>query len=169
MKAKKADVLVLSALDDVAWLLNLRGSDIQYNPCFFSYAAITNTKVYFFVNEVQVSTAVRKHLQHQKNKMENMVEIKPYECITDFLGDSKNQTIWLSNHASQALVSLASKNKILLECTPVTLAKCIKNKVEIEGFIKCHVRDAAALCCYFAWLEKEVPKGIFSFFLSYIK
>ena len=57
MKTKKADVLVLSALDDVAWLLNLRGSDIQFNPVFFSYAAITNTHVYLFVNEIQVSTA----------------------------------------------------------------------------------------------------------------
>ena len=56
MKIKKADVLVLSALDDVAWLLNLRGSDIQFNPVFFSYAAITNTRVYLFVNEIQVST-----------------------------------------------------------------------------------------------------------------
>ena len=53
MKAKKADVLVLSALDDVAWLLNLRGSDIEYNPCFFSYAVITNIDVYLFVDELQ--------------------------------------------------------------------------------------------------------------------
>ena len=87
--------------------------------------------------------------------------------ITGFLSDLKSKTIWLSNTASQALVSLCKQgansdqapNKVLLECTPVTLAKAVKNKVEIEGFIKCHVRDAAALCCYFAWLEKEIPSG----------
>ena len=55
MKEKETDVLVLSALDDIAWVLNLRGSDIQYNPVFFSYTAITHDRVYFFVNEDQVS------------------------------------------------------------------------------------------------------------------
>ena len=62
MKAQKADVLVLSALDDVAWLFNLRGSDIEYNPCFFSYAVITNIEVYLFVDESQVTKAARQHL-----------------------------------------------------------------------------------------------------------
>ena len=105
-------------------------------------------------------------MKPEKN-VENVVEIKPYEAITGFLSDLKSKTIWLSNTASQALVSLCKQgansdqapNKVLLECTPVTLAKAVKNKVEIEGFIKCHVRDAAALCCYFAWLEKEIPSG----------
>ena len=55
MKDKKVDVLVLSALDDVAWLLNLRGSDIVFNPVFFAYVALTHTRVYLFVNEIQVS------------------------------------------------------------------------------------------------------------------
>jgi len=102
---------------------------------------------------------VRKHLQPNKN-VDNVVEIKPYDSIAGFLSDLKNVTIWLSNNASQALVSLCSPNKTILECTPVTLAKAIKNPVEIQGFKSCHVRDAAALCSYFAWLEKEIPKGI---------
>lgn len=54
MKDKEVDVLVLSALDDIAWLLNLRGSDIQYNPVFFAYTAVTHDRVYLFVNEGQV-------------------------------------------------------------------------------------------------------------------
>ena len=57
MTEKGTDVLVLSALDDVAWLLNLRGSDIQYNPVFFSYTVVTLDKVYLFVNEGQVCIA----------------------------------------------------------------------------------------------------------------
>jgi Xaa-Pro aminopeptidase len=48
---------------------------------------------------------------------------------------------------------------VLLEVTPVTLLKACKNPVEIDGFVKCHVRDAAALCSYFAWLEKQIPTG----------
>ena len=165
MKAKKADVLVLSALDDVAWLLNIRGSDIEYNPCFFSYAVITNIDVFLFVDESQVKKAVRHHLTpSSENQNIIKMEIQDYHSITNFLSDlQKGQTIWLSNHVSQALVSICSqperKHKIILECTPVTLAKAIKNQVEINGFIQCHIRDAAALCSYFAWLENEVPKG----------
>ena len=64
MKLKKANVLILSALDDVAWVLNLRGSDIQFNPVFFSYVVITHTRVYLFVNEIQVSIFKRCNLVH---------------------------------------------------------------------------------------------------------
>jgi len=159
MTEKGTDVLVLSALDDVAWLLNLRGSDIQYNPVFFSYTVVTLDKVYLFVNEGQVTASVIKHLKPEKDVL-NIVEIKPYEAITGYLSGLRNKNIWLSNQASQALVSLCSKNnKLVIECTPVTLAKAIKNEVEIQGFVNCHVRDAAALCSYFAWLEKEIPSG----------
>ena len=166
MKAKGADVLVLSELDDVAWFLNLRGSDIQYNPVFFSYTVITQDKVCLFVNSDQVSDAVTNHLKPSKD-VNNIVEVKNYSAITSYLLSLRNKTIWLSNQASQALVSLCtqsyskdkSANKIIIECSPVTIAKANKNPVEIDGFIKCHVRDAAALCNYFAWLEKEVPSG----------
>ena len=163
MSESGAQILVLSALDDVAWLLNLRGSDIQYNPVFFSYVVVAEDRVYLFVNEGQVTDSVIKHLKPEKD-VNNIVEIKPYEAITGYLSELRNKTIWLSNHASQALVSLCSsaqenKNRLQIECTPVTLAKAVKNQVEIQGFINCHIRDAAALCCYFAWLEKEIPSG----------
>jgi len=162
MTEKGTDVLVLSALDDVAWMLNLRGSDIQYNPVFFSYTVVTLDKVYLFVNEGQITASVIKHLKPEKDVL-NIVEIKPYEAITGYLSGLRNKNIWLSNQASQALVSLCSKNnKLVIECTPVTLAKAIKNEVEIQGFINSHVRDAAALCSYFAWLEKEIPTGTVS-------
>ena len=111
---KKADVLVLSALDDVAWLLNLRGSDIEYNPCFFSYAVITNIDVYLFVDQSQVTKIVRQHLTPSSDYQENIkMKIEDYHSIIDFLLSNdhlqKGQTIWLSNHVSQALVSIFSK------------------------------------------------------------
>ena len=74
MKDKKADVLVLSALDDSAWFLNLRGSDITYNPVFFSYTVITQDKVYFFANDKQVTKEVVNHLKPEKD-VTNIVEI----------------------------------------------------------------------------------------------
>ncbi len=66
MSEKKADCLVLSALDDVAWLFNLRGSDIDYNPVFFAYAAVTAHRVYLFLSEAQVTHYV-VHLYSQAN------------------------------------------------------------------------------------------------------
>ena len=168
MKDRKADVLVLSALDDSAWFLNLRGSDITYNPVFFCYTVITQDKVYFFANDDQVTQEVVSHLKPEKD-VTHIVEIKPYESITGFLSSYRGKTIWLSNQSSQALLLSCtlehkqlgdkSANKVIIECSPVTIAKANKNSVEINGFINCHVRDAAALCNYFAWLEKEVPKG----------
>ena len=81
----------------------------------------------------QVTASVIKHLKPEKEIL-NIVEIKPYEAITGYLSGLRNKSIWLSNHASQALVSLCSKNnKLVIECSPVTLAKCIKNEVEIQG------------------------------------
>ena len=160
MNDKRVDVLVLSALDDSAWFLNLRGSDIICNPVFFCYTVITQDKIYFFVNAEQVTKEVVNHL----NDVANVVEIKPYEAITGFLSSLKNKTIWLSNESSQALLlsiqgGTKSSNKAITECSPVTIAKAKKNPVEIQGFVNCHIRDGAALCSYFAWLEKEVPKG----------
>ena len=112
MKKKNVDVLVLSQLDDIAWLLNLRGSDIKYNPVFFAYTAITHDRIYFFVNEVQVNDAVIKHLKPTK-EVSNIVELRPYEAINGFLSDLKKKTIWLSNHASQALVTLCTQTAAL--------------------------------------------------------
>ena len=160
MNDKRVDVLVLSALDDSAWFLNLRGSDIICNPVFFCYTVITQDKVYFFVNAEQVTKEVINHLHDASN----VVEIKPYEAITEFLSSLKNKTIWLSNESSQALLLSIqgvpkSSNRAITECSPVTIAKAKKNPVEIQGFVNCHIRDGAALCSYFAWLEKEVPKG----------
>ena len=123
MKDKKADVLVLSALDDSAWFLNLRGSDITYNPVFFSYTVITQDKVYFFANDEQVTKEVVNHLKPEKD-VANIVEIKPYESITGFLSSYRGKTIWLSNQSSQALLlsTLGEKadksvNKVIIECS----------------------------------------------------
>ena len=158
MRNKDCDLLVLSALDEVAWLLNLRGSDIPNNPVFFSYSAVTESKVYLFVNDAQVD---------QKIKQWPNLEIRPYDGIKGFLEAAKSvyKRAWFSNQASQGLAGLVSSFgedkplSTLFEVTPVCLMKAIKNPVELKGFEQCHIRDGAALCAYFAWLEKNVSQG----------
>jgi len=159
LKKNNCGAIVLSALDDVAWLLNLRGSDIAYNPVFFSYCAVTLKEVFLFVESSQVTPAVRDSLTSED--MEGSVEILPYNQIKDYVTTLSKATgkVWFSDNASRGLVSLLPSNKSICKLTPVALMKAIKNPVELKGFENCHIRDSAALCQYFAWLETNVPSG----------
>jgi len=159
MMEKGTSVLILSALDDVAWLLNLRGSDIAFNPVFFSYAAVTDKEVVLFINPAQVSKQVKDSLS--TDDMGECVLIKEYSDIKDYISHQVENTsgkIWLADSASQGLVSLVPVKRRFLKTTPVTLMKSIKNQVELTGFEACHARDAAALCQYFCWLERNVDQ-----------
>lgn len=158
MAEKGARLLVVSALDEAAWLLNLRGSDIQYNPVFFSYVIVTKTEVHLFVDEAKVSLAVYNHF----NEEDLQVTVHPYEKFQTFLMDQiseKDGKIWISPESSYAVSAAVPEKMWLSEISPIQVMKAIKNPVEIKGMISAHIRDAAAVCCYFAWLEKEVPKG----------
>ncbi|XP_075222774.1 aminopeptidase P isoform X3 [Lycorma delicatula] len=162
MMAKKgAELFIVCALDEVAWLLNLRGSDIQYNPVFFSYVAVTPKKLHFFIDESKLSPAVRNHF----NEENLSITVHPYDKIQPFISEQVSRIeendgkVWISQSTSYAPISVVPKKLRLLEVSPVALLKAIKNDVEIQGMINAHIKDAAALCCYFAWLEKEVAKG----------
>ena len=92
---------------------------------------------------------------------EESAEVKDYSSIKDYLSSlvsSGQGNIWLSDTASQGLVSLVPAKRRHLKVTPVCLMKSIKNSVEIKGFHSSHDRDAAALCQYFCWLERSVDK-----------
>lgn len=158
MQEKGARLVVISALDEIAWLLNLRGSDIQYNPVFFSYVVISMDQVHLFIDEAKVVPAVYNHFNDEGVQ----VTVHPYEKIHSFLKDeitNENGKIWVSPHSSYAL-SAAIPDKLLVgELTPIPTMKAIKNPIEIQGMISAHIRDAVAMCCYFAWLEKEVSTG----------
>lgn len=158
MKEKGARLLVVSALDEIAWLLNLRGSDISYNPVFFSYVVLSMDQVHLFVEEAKLTPAVYNHFN-----VENLqVTVHLYEKLQSFLTEEiscQDGKIWVSPDSSYAL-SAAIPDKLRVgELTPIPVMKAIKNPVEIQGMINAHIRDAAAVCCYFAWLEKEVARG----------
>jgi len=160
LKAKSCDLLILSALDDVAWLLNLRGSDIEFNPVFFAYAAVSLKEVVLFISPGQVNSALQDSLTPEA--MEESVTILHYTHIKEYIREavkSGSGKIWFADTASHGLVNLVPAKRRHLKVTPVALMKAIKNEVELQGFEACHARDAAALCQYFAWLEKTVPSG----------
>ncbi|KAF6223556.1 hypothetical protein HO133_000399 [Letharia lupina] len=175
LEKKKSAGLIVSMLDEVAWLYNLRGNDIPYNPVFFSYAIITPATATLYVDSEKFNPNVESHLGDK-------VQVRPYNAI---LEDTKTLSLkpeieqsmetniaekqskepkrkfMISTKASWALsLELGGENEVEELRSLVGDAKAVKNKTELEGMRACHVRDGAALSEYFAWLEEElVGKG----------
>ncbi|KIW75399.1 hypothetical protein Z517_10140 [Fonsecaea pedrosoi CBS 271.37] len=169
LKKKKAVGMVVSMLDEVAWLLNLRGSDIPYNPVFFSYATVTPSSATLYIDSAKLDNEVREHL-------DGTVQIKPYDDLFgDLMGIAetavneieangvakpRSSKLLLSNKSSWALyLGLGGEDKVEESRSPLADAKAIKNSIELEGMRQCHIRDGAALIEYFAWLEAELQSG----------
>lgn len=158
MKLLNASALIVSALDEIAWFLNLRGSDIDYNPVFFAFMIITHDDIILFADSRKLPDDFECHQSENNAK----ISVKPYESIGDgvigIVSQSKGK-IWISSTSSLYLNSLVPKALRHQEITPIALLKAIKNEQEIQGFINSHIRDGVALCQYFAWLEDAVGKG----------
>ncbi|KAF9631296.1 Creatinase [Lasiodiplodia theobromae] len=167
LSKRKSAGFVVSMLDEIAWLYNLRGNDIPYNPVFFSYAVVTPEAATLYVNSDKLTPEVKAHLG-------SSVEIRPYDSIFgDIEALSRNaapssedsetpaQKYLISNKASWALVqSLGGDKKVDEVRSPIADAKAVKNKAELDGMRACHIRDGAALVEYFAWLEDQlIAKG----------
>jgi len=151
--------VVVAALDEVAWLFNLRGSDITFNPVFISYAIVTQDDVSLFIDESRVTNTIRHHLKLDEEKC--ILTVHPYNNIQEHLrklGEMEKK-IWISSKNSCALASLVAEKYLITKTSPVCTAKAIKNDTEIQGMKNSHIRDAAALCEYFCWLEEKVLCG----------
>lgn len=160
MKDRKVDFLVLTALDEIAWFLNLRGADIEYNPVFFAYIIIHHDSFTIFFNSEQVTDVVKTHITNEAGQ--NKFVIENYESIVDYIKEHSNLTgfAWFSESASYALTSLVPYKSLLAEITPISLMKAVKNSVEIDGMKNAHLKDGVALCCYFSWVEECLQEGI---------
>ncbi|KAK3845404.1 MAG: peptidase M24, structural domain-containing protein [Linnemannia gamsii] len=146
---------VVSGLDEIAWLFNMRGSDVHCNPVFFAYAIITQDKVSLYLQKEAISERVRGHLG-------STVEIKAYESIFDDLRAQAgklhaNKEKWLLGTRTNLAMAVAlGKGNTVEVRSPVIDAKAIKNETELNGIRQCHLRDAAAVINYFAWLEDQL-------------
>ncbi|THC97449.1 hypothetical protein EYZ11_003098 [Aspergillus tanneri] len=160
LEKRKNAGFVISMLDEIAWLFNLRGNDIPYNPVFFSYAIITPTTAELYIDDDKLTPEVKAHLGQD-------VIIKPYNTIfadAKALSEARKQEagvpvskFLLSNKASWALsLGLGGEEHVEEARSPIGDAKAIKNDVELAGMRACHIRDGAALTEYFAWLENEL-------------
>lgn len=160
LEKKKSLGFVVSLLDEIAWLFNLRGNDIPYNPVFFSYAIVTHDSATLYVDSLKLSPECHAYLK------ENKVDVKPYDALfedTKALASqaqadtesTKKYTI--STKASWALKLALGGEKFVEEIrSPVGDAKAVKNDTELAGMRACHIRDGAALTEFFAWLEHSL-------------
>lgn len=158
MKVQNTSALIVTALDEIAWFLNLRGSDIEFNPVFFAFMIVTHDDIVLFADSHKLPDNFKDH-QCENNVQ---ISIQPYESIGDSVREivsNSDGKIWISSTSSLYLNSLVPKSARHQEITPIALLKAIKNETEINGFVNSHIRDGVALCQYFAWLEDAVKKG----------
>ncbi|KAG0090014.1 hypothetical protein BGZ93_009551 [Podila epicladia] len=149
---------VVSGLDEVAWLFNLRGSDVHCNPVFFAYAVVTPTSVNLYLQPESVTNNVREHLGPD-------ITIKPYGSIFDDLQElssivqSEGEKFLFGTRTNLAMAMRLGKKNVIEARSPVIDAKAIKNDAELSGMRKCHLKDAVAVINYFAWLEEQLASG----------
>lgn len=152
---KEADCLLISTLDDICWLLNLRGNDIAFNPVFFAYVIFwpKDLKVTLFVDDSKIAD-VKDYLQSIQ------VSIKPYDVLAGYLhalADTKTKIAFDTKKANAALHKIV-KDSMFEVSNVVASIKCEKNPVESEGMRQANIRDCAAIMKYFSFLEEELRK-----------
>ena len=152
-----ASAIILSALDEIAWTLNLRGSDVHCNPVFISYLLISKEGHTLYILEEKITDEVRAYLdKHQ-------VGIKTYSQLAEDLFAFKSNregVLQISPLANEALYDLSSQYAdTLIAPSPVALMKAVKNDTEQAGFRKAMERDGVALVKFLRWLEEAVPAG----------
>eukprot|EP00916_Digyalum_oweni_P003707 GHVL01006610.1.p1 GENE.GHVL01006610.1~~GHVL01006610.1.p1 ORF type:complete len:603 (+),score=131.33 GHVL01006610.1:54-1862(+) len=153
MKKKNADLLVLSGLDEIAWMLNLRGCDVDCNPVFYSYLLIPFTgSTVLFVHDKKLSSESEEYL------LKNNIKILNYNNVFEFLQNFQGR-VWMDKSINLKIYSAVEKDKTLLEESPVKMKKCVKNSVELKGARECHIRDGAAKSRFLCWLEEGSKNG----------
>ncbi|XP_035686168.1 xaa-Pro aminopeptidase 1-like isoform X2 [Branchiostoma floridae] len=164
MSEQNADALVLTKLDEVAWLVNLRGSDVPFNPVFFAYAIVTANTAVLYLDTNKVTDDVRSHLRLGCTTGVSCVQVEAYDTLLSAVealaADSGIRKIWISSASTTyAVFSKVPESKQILDASPVMKMKSKKNAVEQQGLKNAHIRDAVAKCEYLMWLEDAVPRG----------
>jgi len=149
-----ADGMLVSALDDIAWTLNLRGTDVHCNPVFVSYLLIESDKVSLFVDDNKLSPEVKQYLQdnqvslYKYNKVEKCLEsYSEYNILLD--GDETSYYLW----------KVVKCQEIVAAGSPIPAMKAVKNKAEIEGYRSAMLKDGVAMVKFLKWLKPAVEAG----------
>ena len=153
MAQKGANYHLISSLDDIAWLYNIRGADVAYNPVAISYALVSEEKAWLFIHEDKVPASVREHIK------DNGVEIEDYDRVEAHLSRlGQGDTILLDPHRVNSWLynSIGREAGIEEDTTITTTLKAVKNQVEIENLKKAHIKDGVAMVKFLCWLDNNL-------------
>lgn len=154
LRSLHADGMLVSALDDIAWTLNLRGSDVHCNPVFVSYLLIDTKTTTLFINDEKLTPDVKAYLTAQG------VQTAPYNHIKEALRNYDEYNILLDpNVISYTLFKQVRTQEVVRASSPIPAMKAIKNEIEVEGFRRAMIRDGVALVKFLRWLQTAVAKG----------
>lgn len=148
------DAMLLTALDEIAWTLNLRGNDVECNPVFVSYLLLSDRQNVLFVNPAKVSDEVREHLSLSG------VETMPYTAVADAVKNLHACRTMISNKSNCAIKSLFNDGECVIMPSIAEEMKAVKNSAEIAGFHSAMLRDGVAMVTFLSRLKSEVKKGI---------
>lgn len=155
MQEKQADYLLLTALDEIAWLFNLCGNDIAYTPVFLSYLLLTKEQICLFAHEEIFTEELKGKLRQEG------VAIKPYDAIEETVQNlSDGKKIWLDSGVVNYRLteSIPESVEILDQSSPVVLMKAVKNQTEMDNMRTAHVKDGVAVTRFIHWLKTNVGR-----------
>jgi len=154
LRGKHADGMFVSALDDIAWMLNLRGTDVHCNPVFVAYLLIASDKVSLFVDDKKVSSDVKRYLH------ENGISLYKYNKVKEALKAYSEYNILLDgNETSYDLWKSVKCQEIVSSASPIPAMKAVKNDAEIAGYRRAMLRDGVAMVKFLKWLGPAVEVG----------
>lgn len=155
LAAVHADGMLVSALDDIAWTLNLRGADIECNPVFIAYLLIASRGATLFTECSRVSDEVKEYLN------DNGVELRPYNKIGEGLAQYFEYSILMDGNETAALMPryVPTRTQVIYAPSPIPLMKAVKNEAETAGFRRAMVSDGVAMVRLLKWIKPAVAKG----------
>ena len=154
LRALHADGTLLSTLDDIAWTLNLRGTDVRCNPVFVAYLLISDTQTTLYINKVKLTREVSAYLSTQG------VTVDDYENVSKELKNYAEYNILLDpDTTNYTLARQVSCPEVLFETSPVPALKAVKNEAEIRGFHSAMLKDGIAMVKFLKWLRPAVEAG----------
>ncbi|XP_059645968.1 aminopeptidase P2 [Cornus florida] len=181
-----SSAIVISMLDEIAWLLNLRGNDVPHSPVVYAYLVVEINEAKLFIDNPKITPEVMAYLENAG------IKLRPYESILSEIESlaEKGSYVWLDTSSVNAAIvntyesacdryfgnfENTRKNKTMsydgsssqsvgptgiYRMSPISMAKAVKNDAELEGMCNSHLRDAAALAQFWAWLEEEIQKDV---------
>lgn len=154
LREHHADGILVSALDDIAWTLNLRGTDVHCNPVFVSYLLISSDQVSLFVNPKKISSEVKAYLD------EHGISLFDYNQVEEGLESYADYNILLDgDETSFCLWKSVKCQEIIAAKSPIPVKKAVKNATEIEGYHRAMLRDGVAMVKFLKWLKPAVEAG----------